>query len=108
MPRWARGEGLSMKNMGSTKRVRDLAFSAYRFQSFDRAMAIVKLLANAGAPLTLGDIAVTAGFKHSSTHRYLLTLLRHGLVLRTVKGRYLCAEQLVGLLRSDQALTTDN
>lgn len=45
-------------------------------------MAIVKVLSQQGAPMSLGDIATSTGMQPAKAHRYLVSLIRTGMVQR--------------------------
>ena len=45
-------------------------------------MDIVKVLSQQGAPMSLGDIATSTGMQPAKAHRYLVSLIRSGMVQR--------------------------
>jgi DNA-binding IclR family transcriptional regulator len=70
------------------KRAGALSASSYKVQSIDRAVQIMRFLAESSYPRNLADVAKACSLHKSSTHRYLVCLLRHGFIARTVRGRY--------------------
>jgi DNA-binding IclR family transcriptional regulator len=93
---------------GVTKRVGELSQTMYKIQSIDRAMAIMDLLADSVAPRSLAEICRAVELDKSTTHRFLICLLRHGMILRTVKGRYVCDNRLVGFFVTRVAVSAIN
>ena len=50
--------------------------------SVEVGMDIVKVLSQQGAPMSLGDIATSTGMQPAKAHRYLVSLIRSGMVQR--------------------------
>jgi DNA-binding IclR family transcriptional regulator len=57
-------------------------------QVIGKAVALLDALRQAGAALTLGELAQATGLSRATTHRLVLTLARHQLVERLPDGRY--------------------
>lgn len=76
------------------KRAAELSVN-YRSQSIDRAIGILRLLEKADGPLDHRQVARLMAMHEETTRHYLIILMRHGLVARTVKARYLIAKGLV-------------
>jgi IclR family acetate operon transcriptional repressor len=55
-------------------------------QSIDRAVAILNVIRDAGAPLPLSKIAERTGLTRSTVHRLLSSMLVHGLVEQDAPG----------------------
>lgn len=54
--------------------------------SVEVGMRVVKVLASAPGAMTLGDIALGADMAPAKAHRYLVSLIRSGMVQRSVEG----------------------
>ena len=76
------------------KRAVNLSSKSYRIQSLDRAMEIMKILGESFDPMGLAEVSATIGLHKATTHRFLIALLRHKLIVRTVHGRYLMADNV--------------
>lgn len=88
------------------KRASELSSGCYKIQSIDRAMAIMDLLAESVVPLGLADISRALDLDKSTAHRFLVCLLRHHMILRTVKGRYVCDVRLVPFFMTKIAVSS--
>ncbi|HET7717582.1 MAG TPA: IclR family transcriptional regulator [Bauldia sp.] len=66
-----------------------------------RALSVLELMAEAGGPVTVADIAEGIGADRSTAYRMLLTLAEAGYVLREASGRrYRLGYRLLSLSRS--------
>jgi DNA-binding IclR family transcriptional regulator len=69
-----------------------------RIQAVDRAVALLKIVAEAPEPPSLAEIADAVGLNRSTAWRLLLTLEHHGLVDRDPQsGRYVLGHEIVRL-----------
>jgi len=69
-----------------------------RIQAVDRAVALLKVVAEAPEPLALADLADAVELNRSTAWRLLLTLEHHGLVDRDPDaGRYVLGHEIVRL-----------
>lgn len=57
-------------------------------QSIEVGMHIIKTLAAAGGELSLNEISERSGIHPSKIHRYLVSFIQTGMVLKTAHGRY--------------------
>jgi DNA-binding IclR family transcriptional regulator len=58
-------------------------------QSVETGIAVLQVLAEAGAPLTLGDVSRASGLSASQARRYLVSLVRSGIAAQDQStGRY--------------------
>lgn len=60
----------------------------YQLQSLDRAVALLELLGESEAPLSLGDVCERMSLHKSTAHRALMVLERTGLIERTAENRF--------------------
>lgn len=60
----------------------------YKLQALDRAFAILDLLGDSSSAMGLGDVADGLGLHKSTAHRFLMVLEQHGMVGRTVSGKF--------------------
>ena len=70
--------------------VRELARSAgpYQLHSLDRAVAVLEMLGESDAPLSLAEVCQRMGLHKSTAHRSLMVLERSALIERTPENRY--------------------
>lgn len=66
-------------------------------QSVERALSLLEVLAEADAPLALGEIAARAHLAAPTTHRLLKTLLAGGYVTQTNDAHYALGSALIRL-----------
>ncbi len=57
-------------------------------QSIEVGMSILKALSAAGGTLSLNNLSERTGLHPSKVHRYLVSLMRSGMVEKTAHGRY--------------------
>ena len=57
-------------------------------QSIEVGVALLRVLADSGAPMMLRDLAREAGMAAAKAHRYLVSFVRTGLVAQDASGRY--------------------
>lgn len=55
-------------------------------QSLETGMALLKILADAGAPIALGALSANADMPRGQVHKYLTSLVRAGFVVQTNAG----------------------
>jgi DNA-binding IclR family transcriptional regulator len=60
----------------------------YKLQALDRAVAILDLLSDSPSSMGLGDVADSLGLHKSTAHRFLMVLEHHGMVGRTLAGKF--------------------
>lgn len=68
-----------------------------RVQSLDRALGLLDLLADAGRPLGLSELASAGGLPVSTTHRMLASLSASGYLHQAADRRYRLGPRLVAL-----------
>lgn len=71
-----------------------LSSTQYNVGVLNKIMRVLRALEKAGEPMHLNDVALDISINRATTHRLLIALLRHGLVQRTVRGRYMLADGL--------------
>jgi hypothetical protein len=63
--------------------------AARGIQSIEVGVPLLRVLADHGAPMMLRDLAIAAGMPAAKAHRYLVSLVRTGLVMQdSLSGRY--------------------
>ncbi|MBN8291829.1 IclR family transcriptional regulator [Rhodobacter sp. NTK016B] len=61
---------------------------SYSLKTVDRAFSLLRIVADAPAPLSLSDVATQAGINTSNAFRFLKTLEKSGHVVRDAQKRY--------------------
>lgn len=75
-------------NMEKNERSAANGEDAKTVQSVDRALSLIEALAQEGAPMHLGDLALRVDLKPSTTHRLLSALAMRGFVDQDDQSRY--------------------
>ncbi len=69
----------------------------------DKSVAVLEAVAEAVAPVSLGELVATTGLTKPTVHRLAVALEAHGLLRRVDGARYVAGLRLIGLGRSAAA-----
>ncbi|MBQ3548953.1 MAG: IclR family transcriptional regulator [Oscillospiraceae bacterium] len=65
-----------------------MEFQQHTVQSVDKAITLLEILLQNGAPMTLADLSQRSGFPKSTTHALLSTMRRRSMITQRSDGRY--------------------